>query len=52
MAPSTLVPKRDIHIYYRTEDMGKPSLRYEVNDQGEVALMASFVPTFEPITAA
>jgi hypothetical protein len=44
--PSTNVPKRDLHIYFRTKDMDRPSLFYkEMGD--EIACMASFVPTFE-----
>lgn len=48
MAPQHVVPKRDVHIYYRTSDMSAPSFRYEVSEDGEeIACMASFVPTFE-----
>jgi hypothetical protein len=49
MTTSTNLPKRDIHLFYRTLDMQAPSMRYEVSEDGlEVAVMASFVPTFEP----
>jgi len=48
MAPQSVLPKRDVHLYYRTEDMAAPSLRYELSENGEeIACMASFVPTFE-----
>jgi len=47
--PETILPKRDIHVYYRTQDMATPSMLFEVSDdKREVACMASFVPTFEP----
>lgn len=39
-----------VKISYKTVDAG-PELRFEVSqDKSEVALMASFVPTFEIIT--
>ena len=36
-------------IFYRTEDMLYPQLKYTLDiEKGEVACMATFVPTFEP----
>ncbi len=49
MDPTSVLPKRDIHLFYRTQDMVAPSMRFEISEKGdEVACMASFVPTFEP----
>lgn len=44
--PTTKVPKREIKIFYKTEDMLTPCLRYASRDN-EVACMFSVVPTFE-----
>lgn len=39
---------RDLVIYFRTENMDQPKLLYQEskNHPGEVAILASFVPTF------
>jgi len=41
---------RQLRVYYRSSAMRTPRLLYEENPKflGEVAVMASFVPTFEP----
>lgn len=43
-------PKRDVKVYFRTEEMGSPSILYEENSEypDEIALLTTFVPTFEP----
>lgn len=49
MAASNKVPKREIKIFYKTENMLQPQLKYKLDEQtNEVACMVSFVPTFEP----
>lgn len=46
---SAKVPKREIKVFYRVDNMLKPQLKYQKNTEtGEVACMASFVPTFVP----
>jgi len=50
MQSSNKLPKREIRIFYKTENMFEPQLKYKTNDvTNEVACMVSFVPTFEPI---
>jgi hypothetical protein len=50
MQSSNKLPKREIKIFYKTENMFEPQLKYKTNDfTNEVACMVSFVPTFEPI---
>ena len=40
---------RTVNLYYRTKDMLQPEMRYAENPlSGEIACVASFVPTFEP----
>jgi hypothetical protein len=41
---------KDVRFFYRTQYMMKPRLLFEESAQFpyEIALMASFVPTFEP----
>lgn len=41
------VPKREIKIFYKAENMLLPQLRYKIEND-EVACMAAIVPTFEP----
>jgi Mg-chelatase subunit ChlD len=37
-------------VYYKIEDMLKPQMLYQIDvKKGEVACMASLVPTFEPV---
>lgn len=49
MEKSTKIPKREIKVYYKTEDMYLPQLKYVVDEKkDEVACMATFCPTFEP----
>jgi hypothetical protein len=49
METSYKIPKREIKIHYKTDNMLKPSLKYQTDEKtGEVACFASFVPTFEP----
>ena len=43
---SNKIPKREIRFFYRTENMFLPQLKYQKSPDGEVACMASFVPTF------
>lgn len=50
MASSNKIPKREIRIFYKTDNMLYPSLKYKIDqEKQEVACMASFVPTFEPV---
>lgn len=50
MEKSMVIPKREVKLYFKTKDMFKPQLRYQVDEEtGEVACLASFVPTFEPV---
>ncbi len=50
MLASQKIPKREIRIFYKTENMFEPQLKYRVNkDKNEVACLAALVPTFEPI---
>ena len=45
---SMIIPKREVKIYFKTKDMFKPQLKYQVDEgNGGVACLASFVPTFE-----
>lgn len=49
MPTTNKVPKREIKIYFKTEDMMVPQLCYRVDkERDEVACIATFVPTFEP----
>lgn len=49
MPASKKIPKREIRIFYKTEDMFAPQLKYNIDTKrDEVACMATFVPTFEP----
>ena len=49
MLASQKIPKREIRIFYKTENMFEPQLKYRVNkDKNEVACLAALVPTFEP----
>lgn len=49
MPKSEKIPKREMKIFYRTEDMLYPQFKYTLDkEKGEVACMATFVPTFEP----
>lgn len=43
---SNVIPKREIRIFYKTENMLEPQLKYKVQGD-EVACMFSVVPTFE-----
>mmetsp|Transcript_13181 Transcript_13181/g.9244 ORF Transcript_13181/g.9244 Transcript_13181/m.9244 type:complete len:244 (+) Transcript_13181:465-1196(+) len=45
----TKIPKRDQMLYFKTSDMGLPTLKAQRCEKypDEVALLASFVPTFE-----
>jgi len=48
MPQSNKIPKREIRIFFKTENMLEPQLKYKVNkDTNEIACMISFVPTFE-----
>lgn len=48
--PTKQLKNEHVRIQYKTED-ARPELRFEISeDKSEVALMASFVPTFEPAT--
>ena len=45
---SNKVAKREIKIHYKTNDMLKPKLKYKIDEKtGDVACLASFVPTFQ-----
>ena len=49
LSSSNVIPKREIRIFYKTENMLEPQLKYKVDSvNNEVACMISFVPTFEP----
>jgi hypothetical protein len=49
LSASNVIPKREIRIFYKTENMLEPQLKYKVDSgKNEVACMISFVPTFEP----
>jgi len=39
-------PRREIRVFYKTENMLQPQLKYQ-KENGEVACMVSFVPTLE-----
>ena len=43
-------PRKEVAVYWKTVDMGQPLLNFEIDPSypGEVACMASFVPTFAP----
>ena len=43
---SNKIPKREIRFFYTSENMFLPQLKYQKSPDGEVACMASFVPTF------
>ena len=48
MPVSNKIPKRDIKVYYKTENMTSPQLKYKIDkEKDEVACMVSIVPTFE-----
>lgn len=48
MEKSMQVPKREVKLYFKTKEMFKPQLKYQIDEvAGEVACLASFVPTFE-----
>ncbi len=50
MASTNKIPKREIRIFYKTDNMLFPQLKYKIDkERNEVACMASFVPTFEPV---
>jgi len=50
IAKSNKPPKRDVRIFYKTDDMLKPSLLVEHNPAypDKVAVAAVIAPTFEP----
>lgn len=49
MDKSAKIPKREIKIFYKTNNMFAPQLKYQVDPvTNEYACLASFVPTFEP----
>ena len=48
MPVSNKIPKREIKVYFKTENMIAPKLKYKIDkEKEEVACMVSFVPTFE-----
>ena len=41
------IPSREIKIYFKTENMFEPQLKYQIDPKtSEIACLASFVPTF------
>ena len=49
MEKSSKIPKREIKIFYKSNNMFAPQLKYQVDPlTNEYAFLASFVPTFEP----
>jgi hypothetical protein len=49
MGKSLKIPKREIKIFFKTNKMFEPQLKYQVDAvTKEYACLASFVPTFEP----
>ena len=49
MPTSNKIPKREIKVYFKTEDMLCPQLCFQIDkERDEVACMATLVPTFEP----
>ena len=50
MQKSAKIKKREIKIYYKTENMFTPQLKYKFDESlNEVAYLLCFVPTFEPL---
>lgn len=50
MEATNIIPKREIRIFYKTDNMLHPQLKYKIDkEKDEVACMVSFVPTFEPV---